>query len=115
MQRHAHAHALPHALLKRNAHSQITPHVGDPKTWAARVLVLGYAFLVLIIVHLFTGVRAGWLHVHVHAHVHVHHVTRSSWRAHDITSHVTHSHHHTPYHTACSNHRQQAHDEAPGE
>lgn len=30
-------------------------HVGDPKTWASRILVLGYAFLVLIIVHLFTG------------------------------------------------------------
>eukprot|EP00878_Enallax_costatus_P029914 GHUV01032484.1.p1 GENE.GHUV01032484.1~~GHUV01032484.1.p1 ORF type:complete len:140 (+),score=13.83 GHUV01032484.1:1-420(+) len=30
-------------------------HVGDPKTWASRILVLGYAFLVLIMVHLFTG------------------------------------------------------------
>jgi hypothetical protein len=29
--------------------------VGDPKTWASRILVLGYAFLVLIMVHLFTG------------------------------------------------------------
>jgi hypothetical protein len=34
---------------------QVTPHVGDPKTWASRILVLGYAFLVLIMVHLFTG------------------------------------------------------------
>lgn len=30
-------------------------HVGDPKTWGSRVLVLGWAFLVLILVHLFTG------------------------------------------------------------
>jgi len=38
---------------------QVVPHVGDPKTWASRVLVLGYAFLVLIMVHLFTGEGGG--------------------------------------------------------
>lgn len=31
--------------------------MGDPRTWASRVLVLGWAFLVVIMVHLFTG---GW-------------------------------------------------------
>lgn len=36
---------------------QMPTHVGDPKTWASRVLVLGYAFLALIMVHLFTGER----------------------------------------------------------
>jgi hypothetical protein len=42
-------HAMPCCAV------QVVPHVGDPKTWASRVLVLGYAFLVLIMVHLFTG------------------------------------------------------------
>jgi hypothetical protein len=31
---------------------QVPTHVGDPKTWASKVLILGYAFLVLIIVSL---------------------------------------------------------------
>lgn len=31
-------------------------HVGDPKTWGSRVMVMGWGFLVLILVHLFTGV-----------------------------------------------------------
>lgn len=42
-------------LLGCIARGQVTPHVGDPKTWASRILVTGYAFLVLIMVHLFTG------------------------------------------------------------
>ncbi|KAF8061164.1 hypothetical protein HT031_004626 [Scenedesmus sp. PABB004] len=36
---------------------QVNTHVGDPQTWASRLLVLGYAFLALIMVHLFTGQR----------------------------------------------------------
>jgi hypothetical protein len=34
---------------------QTPTHVGDPASWASRVLVLGYAFLALIMIHLFTG------------------------------------------------------------
>lgn len=34
---------------------QLQAHVGDPRTWASRIMVLGYAFLALILVHLFTG------------------------------------------------------------
>ncbi|WIA23669.1 hypothetical protein OEZ85_000370 [Tetradesmus obliquus] len=40
---------------------QVPTHVGDPKTWASKVLVLGYAFLALIIVHLFTATTANKL------------------------------------------------------
>jgi hypothetical protein len=29
---------------------QVPTHVGDPKTWASKALVLGYAFLALIMV-----------------------------------------------------------------
>jgi hypothetical protein len=32
---------------------QVNTHVGDPRTWASRVLVLGYAFLALIMVSSF--------------------------------------------------------------
>ena len=35
-------------------------HVGDPKTWASRIMVLGYAFLALILVHLYTGGLLAW-------------------------------------------------------
>jgi hypothetical protein len=31
---------------------QIPTNVGDPKTWASKTLVLGYAFLALIMVRL---------------------------------------------------------------
>ncbi|WIA44160.1 hypothetical protein OEZ86_010495 [Tetradesmus obliquus] len=37
---------------------QVPTHVGDPKTWASKTLVLGYAFLALIMVHLFTATTA---------------------------------------------------------
>ncbi|KAF6257197.1 hypothetical protein COO60DRAFT_30052 [Scenedesmus sp. NREL 46B-D3] len=37
---------------------QVPTHVGDPKTWASKALVLGYAFLALIMVHLFTATTA---------------------------------------------------------
>ncbi len=36
-------------------HDQVPTHVGDPKTWGSRLLVLGYALLTVIMVHLFTG------------------------------------------------------------
>eukprot|EP00878_Enallax_costatus_P007397 GHUV01007746.1.p1 GENE.GHUV01007746.1~~GHUV01007746.1.p1 ORF type:complete len:512 (+),score=103.94 GHUV01007746.1:351-1886(+) len=36
-------------------------HVGDPKTWASRLMVLGYAFLALILVHLYTATTASKL------------------------------------------------------
>jgi hypothetical protein len=34
---------------------QTTVQVGDPRTWASKVLVLGYACVTLAMVHLFTG------------------------------------------------------------
>lgn len=45
----------PHNHTQQQHQHQVVPHVGDPKTWASRILVLGYAFMVLIMVHLFTG------------------------------------------------------------
>ena len=34
---------------------------GDPRTWASRILVCAYCFLVLIMVHLYTGTTAARL------------------------------------------------------
>jgi hypothetical protein len=40
---------------------QTPAHVGDPHTWASKVLVLGYASVMLAMVHLFTGGRLAGL------------------------------------------------------
>jgi hypothetical protein len=45
---------------------QVPTHVGDPKTWASKVLILGYAFLALIIVSLSAASTLLSLKVHVH-------------------------------------------------
>jgi superoxide dismutase len=34
---------------------QFNTQVGDPQTWASRIIILGYGVLVLIMTHLFTG------------------------------------------------------------
>jgi hypothetical protein len=39
----------------------IPDKVGDPQTWAARVLALSYCFLVLLMVNLYTGKTAARL------------------------------------------------------
>jgi hypothetical protein len=40
---------------------EVHTHVGDPMTWASRVLTLAYGFLVLIMVHLYTATSASQL------------------------------------------------------
>jgi hypothetical protein len=40
----------PHAACVLQMQVQIPTNVGDPKTWASKTLVLGYAFLALIMV-----------------------------------------------------------------
>ena len=39
----------------------IHDNVGDPRTWAAKVLVLPYCFLVLLMINLYTGTTAARL------------------------------------------------------
>lgn len=40
---------------------EYSSHVGDPKSWATRLIMLAYAFLVLIVVNLYTASSAAYL------------------------------------------------------
>lgn len=55
--------AAPHAGSPSPASPlrHIHAHVGDPGTWGARVLVLAYGFLIVIMVHLYTATLASRL------------------------------------------------------